>query len=649
MTDQNPKHAVIPEDYFKLQYISEAHLSPDGKVVAYGVQRYNAEKDEDCTALWLLNLESGINRQLTSGEKTDSGFAWSPDGQKIAFASTRVEPPQIFILPLSGGEAIQLTHFKTGIKEGPYWSPDGGSIAFTAMEPCEPKDPAIPYRVTRNIFRFNELGYLDENLTDIYVISSAGGEPRRLTHDNCLNSNLAWSPDGQEILFLASHYPHTFEVKGVLKSVDMQGNIYPLVSDDWGSVNSAVWMPNGKICFSGMLEESKMGHKADLWVINRRGGIPQCRTEKLLAEVSGDLQDDTPVRPFSKTIVSRDSKTAFIRVQRGGNIEIWEVGLTGPEACQPLVQVNRSAILTGMTAEKFLYVGSSWNEPTNLYLCDHQGKNEQKLTHLNDDLMKDWLLPEVETIHFKGADDVEIEGWLMKPTTAKAPFPTILNIHGGPSGAYGNAYAFDYQMLAGAGFGVLFINPQGSTGYGSEFGLALNLRWGEIDYKDQMAALDHVIEKGYADPEKLGIYGLSYGGYMTCWMITQTNRFKGAVSENPVSDLASDYGVGDLSVWMNLDALGGHPHEVPEMYTRASPVTFAHQCKTPTLMLQGESDYRCPALNTEQFYTMLKVNHCTVEMVRLPGSVHAESIAGKPVIRRAQNEELLAWMKKYVQ
>ncbi len=647
MSEQTTRRPITPEDYFRLEYITEARLSPDAKKLAYGVMHYDPKKDEDCTALWLLDLESGENRQLTGGEHVDCSFAWSPDGKKIAFTSTRVEPAQVFVLPMDGGEALQLTSGKAGVAEGPHWSPDGRFIAFTAPDPEDEINRSLPYRVTRHIYRFDRLGYLGEKLTDLYVIPAGGGEPRRLTDDNCMNSGPTWSPDGQEILFIATHHPDTFHLHGVLKTVDMKGDVITLVDEGWGSAHSAEWMPNGKICFSGQVKESKMGHKTDLWVIPRRGGTPQCRTDGLIGEVNGGPQDDIPVRLTSRTMISPDCQTAIARVEKGGYTQIWQIALSGPEDCRPLVQADASIFPMGMTDSQFIYLATAWNDPTNLYRCGRNGENIEKLTHLNESLLGDLLQPEVQNLHFKGCDGVEIEGWLMKPVIGQAPYPTVLNIHGGPTGCYGNAYAFDYQMLAGAGYAVLFINPQGSTGYGNDFGTSLNLRWGEIDYVDQMAALNHVIELGLTNPDKLGIYGLSYGGYMTCWMITQTDRFKAAISENPVSDLASDCGVGDLSVWMNLDALGGMPYEVPQMYDKASPVTFAHRVKTPTLMLQGECDYRCPALNTEQFYTMLKVNKCIVEMVRLPGSSHAESIGGKPIIRRAQNEELLAWMKKY--
>jgi dipeptidyl aminopeptidase/acylaminoacyl peptidase len=649
MEDKTVKRPIEPADLFRLEFITDARLSPDGKHVVYTISHVDAEEEKEFCALWLLSLQDGSGHQLTAGTAMDSSPAWSPDGKTIAFLSTRTGDPQIYLIPVDGGEARQLTFMEQKIGEGPAWSPDGSTLAFTATNVAEKRHPNQPYRVTRAIYRFNNVGYLDNTVQDIYVMPAIGGEPRNLTKDAWMNSDLRWSPDGQEILYQANLGPHSFDVSSELRSVDLKGNIHSIVTRVWGEVGTADWSPDGKrIVFTGKQKEHPMGYKQDLWVINRRGGTPRCRSLDFQGHVGGGLQDDIPVRLPAKICITADGQRALAQVQLGGGIYAYEFTLQDEQEYKPLLEGVRSALLLDADQQHILFAGSSWHEPINLYLADRDGGNEKKLTHLNENIIDRWLLPEVENLHFKGADDDEVEGWIMKPTTGEPPYPTVLYIHGGPSGAFGNAFHFDFSMLSGAGYAVLFTNPHGSTGYGSAFGTDLNLRWGEIDYKDQMAGIDHVIEKGLADPERLGVCGLSYGGYMTCWMITQTDRFKGAVSENPVSDLVSDYGVGDASVWMDLEAIGGHPHEVPENYRKASPITFAHKCTTPTLMLQGEADYRCPVPQTEQFYTSLKVNGCIVEMVRFPDSAHADSINGAPVIRKAQNEELLGWMNRYV-
>jgi dipeptidyl aminopeptidase/acylaminoacyl peptidase len=236
----------------------------------------------------------------------------------------------------------------------------------------------------------------------------------------------------------------------------------------------------------------------------------------------------------------------------------------------------------------------------------------------------------------------------MKPAEGAAPYPTILDIHGGPHGAYGRIFHFDTQLLCGAGYAVLMVNHRASTGYGNEFSTAIKGDWGNLDYKDLMAGVDFVIAKGWADADRLGVCGLSGGGNLTCWTVGQTRRFKAAVPENPVTNWVSFYGVSDIGPWFAVEELGGHPHEIPEIYVKCSPITYAHTCTTPTLLIQGEHDWRCPPEQSEQFYTVLKVNGCIAEMVRLPNSSHGATIVGAPTIRKAHNEALLDWMNRYV-
>jgi dipeptidyl aminopeptidase/acylaminoacyl peptidase len=209
-------------------------------------------------------------------------------------------------------------------------------------------------------------------------------------------------------------------------------------------------------------------------------------------------------------------------------------------------------------------------------------------------------------------------------------------------------FHFDTQMLCGAGYAVLLINHRASTGYGDAFSTAIKGDWGNLDYHDLMAGVDHVVARGLADPDRLGVCGLSGGGNLTCWIVGHTDRFKAAVPMNPVTNWISFYGVSDIGVWFAVEQMGGHPHEIPEVYVKCSPITYAHRCKTPTLMIQGEHDWRCPAEQSEQFYTVLKANGCPVEMLRFPKAAHAAALIGDPINRRVHNEALLDWMNRYV-
>jgi dipeptidyl aminopeptidase/acylaminoacyl peptidase len=652
MNEKIEKHPVQKEDLFKLKFLQGAKLSPDASHVVYVLSHVDVEKEEEYAALWLMDLSSGETRQLTAGTKTDSDPDWSPDGKKIAFRSTRDGTPQIYVIPVDGGEARPLTSLKRAIGGGPKWSPDGRYIAFTAgPEMEEPPDPTRPYRVTRNIYRYDAMGYLHNILQNIFIIPAEGGEAKQLTDDQYVNLGLAWSPDGQEILYSAAFPPDSFDIYDFsLRLVNMEGQVREVISKH-GLIIAKGWTPDGKhILFQSPEPGLPIGSKSDLWIIRRHGSQPECRTAGLEVGVGGGLQNDAPEGlDFSSPIpVSADGKYAYVNVQVGGTIQVYKVALLGEEDFEPQLDGDRDIAILDMQHGTLLCKAADMHKPSDLLLFNLEKKQERQLTHINDEELSTWEQPSVEHLLFKGIDDQQVEGWIMLPAEGKAPYPTILYIHGGPHGAFGHTFSFDFHMLSGAGYAVLFVNHRASTGYGSKFGSQIKGDWGNLDYKDLMAGVDYAIEKGYTDPDRMGVCGLSGGGNLSCWIVGQTDRFKAAVPENPVTNFLSFYGISDIGVYFALEELGGHPHEIPDIYAKCSPITYAHNCTTPTLLIQGESDFRCPAEQSEQFYTVLKANGCVVEMLRLPNSPHAGAIAGPIASRKAQNDGLLDWMNRYV-
>lgn len=649
MNEKKELRTMKPEDLFEFHFLLDAQLSPDGKTVAFVVSHTDTEKEEDDAAIWLLALETNESRQLTSGLAKDTNPRWSPDGRQIAFHSTRGEKPQIYLIPVCGGEARAITTMAQGVEGGPAWSPDGKLIAFTAGPEVEPQDPKKPYRVSRHIYRFDEVGYLTNVVQDIYVTPSKGGKSLQLTDDGIQNTVPAWSPDGREILYMATMFPDSHRIYPALKVVNLDGEVRDLVLD-WGYAMSGAWMPDGeKVVFIGRPIDLPNGSQNKLWLMDREGGEPECRTKGLDLQVGGGLQPDMPVlRTFPNILLSEDGMEAYVQVQDGGMVQIYSVTLNGPESWAPVVTGERSCTPLDMDGGHLLFTSSTLDNPTDIYLTDLDGSNEKQLTHLNANLLNELDLPQVEHLIFHSVDREKVEGWIMKPTTGEAPYPTILYIHGGPHSAFGHVFSFDFQMLAGSGYAVLFINQRASTGYGDEFSTKIIGDWGNLDYEDLMAGVDYAIEQDIADPDRLGVCGLSGGGNLTCWIVGQTDRFKAAVPENPVTNWVSFYGVSDIGPSFAVNEMGGLPHEIPEVYRRCSPITYAHRCTTPTLLVQGELDFRCPAEQSEQFYAILKANDCIVEMLRLPNSTHTGSIRGAPIIRRAQNEALLGWMNLYV-
>lgn len=636
-----------PEDELRYTNIDSARLSPDGKMVVYALRQADLEKEKEFSHLWLLELEHGQTRQLTRGEHNDSVPSWSPDGERIAFLSSRTEKPQIFTIPTHGGEAVQLTHFKQGVGGGPAWSPDGSHIAFTVSSREEERDSSKPYRITRAAYRMDGFGYLDDVVQNIFVLpvtiqqgAVQAGEARQLTNDAYMDEILEWSPDGSEILYTAFFNPDSLAIFSPhLRTVNLDGACEEILGEDWGDISTAAWLPDGKhIALYALLKDAPGGSKEDLWVVNRKTRGPVCRTDAF------DFGFDSS----RSRLLVMDNDRALCTVLRAGMQEIYEFSLAGEPAWRPLVTGERVCAGLDARGDSLLFLLNRIHNPSELCLARLDGSEERQLTNHNDQWLAEISLPQLEHFVFENKEGIAIEGWFLRPAVGEAPFPAILCIHGGPYGMYGYGSRPDFQMLAGAGYGVLFINPRGSNGYGDAFSQALNAKWGDIDYPEQMQALDLAIEKGWVDPQRLGVNGLSYGGYMTCWIVGQTDRFKAAVAENPVTDMVSQYGTSDMDAWDAPHSLGGHPHENFEGYWKMSPIRYAHRCTTPTLLIQGEQDYRCPAGQSEQFYTILKANGCVAEMLRLPGSSHVGSIHGPIPVRKAQNEALLDWVERYV-
>lgn len=643
------RHRTIkPEDMFRLQLLLQAQLSPDGKMVANVVTRVDTKTDKDQFAIWLLSLQSGEARQLTTGTASEWNPQWSPDGNQIAFISTRGGPPQVYVSPVDGGEARPLTFLKRGVGGVPLWSPDGNQIAFAASAKDEARDPRKPYRITRFIHRVDGMGNVDDGIQDIYVTNTKGGEVKRLTEGPYDKSPIAWSPDGQELLFTASLFPDSSDTHPRLWSVDLKGEIRELV-DTWCWSITAAWTPDGtRIVYILPQADALDGAKADLWIIDRSGGEPECRTASLNANVGNSLSSDIPTPGGTSILFDEGGNNAFVRVQDKGFVHIYRVGLAGEESWERVATRKHSSFLLGGNNDQLLYAISDFDRPAELFISRVDGANERQLTHLNDDLLAQRQMASVEHLLFPSIDEVQVEGWILKPPVGSPPYPTILFSHSGPHNALGHKFHFELQMLAGAGYAALVVNFRGSVGYGTEFGTSINGDWGNLDYQDSMAAVDYVVARGIADPDRLGCCGFSFGGYLTCWIVGQTNRFKAAVAENPITNLVSLYGTSQNGPGSWVREMGGRPHEIPDVYRRCSPITYAHRCKTPTLIVQGEADLNCSPEQGEQFYTVLKANGCTVEMLRMPNMSHEGSKSGPPIVRRAQNEALIDWMNRYV-
>lgn len=648
---------IVPEDLFRFRFVVGADLSPDGTRVVFAQTRIAPGEGEDAdevehSDLYLLEVESGAVRRLTFSDSTNSAPAISPDGSSVAFTSSRTEKPQLWLLPLDGGEPRRLTDLPQGVGGGVVWSPDGTKIAFTAGSQDEPRKPEHPYRVTRTVWRFDNIGVLEDAVQDVYVldVTADGAEPRRLTDDRFMNSMPKWSADGQSLVYVASHDPESHLIMSRLRRVDLEGTVTDLTAPD-GLVGGHAPMADGRVAYALSFERDRaVGTRGTLCVLDPATGTSARRGADIEGHMDGGVQPDNPSAFLGQgqLLLGDGDRVAILTVQTGGEVSLVRVALDGEESHTVVAGGTRVCVGLSARGQKALFAAFGFTEPGDLYLLDLDTGDERRLTHLNEDVLAELALPTVVPLSFASSDGASVEGWLLQPDGAETPLPTLLGIHGGPHSAWGAHFNFDHLMFAGAGYGVLLINHRASTGYGDAFATAIRGDWGNLDYADLMAGVDHAIEQGLADPDRLGVYGISGGGNLTGWVIGHTDRFKAACPENPVFNWFSMYGTSDIGADFGARELGGAPYEAEDVYRRCSPITYAHNCTTPTLFLQHEQDCRCPAEQTEQFFTVLRVKGIPAEMLRFPGTPHVGSLIGPIGHRRAQNDALLEWMNRYV-
>jgi dipeptidyl aminopeptidase/acylaminoacyl peptidase len=403
--------------------------------------------------------------------------------------------------------------------------------------------------------------------------------------------------------------------------------------------------------FAGSFDSNLTIPTLGLWVVNRDGSTPDCRTENFIGNVGLRVHHDMPTWSTSQNniIVASEGTAACVTVSRHGCGEIWRIALDGPCHCEPIVSGPRSCLVMDANAKAslLLYCVSDLNTPWDLYQSNWQGGEEKRLTNLNEAVLAGWPTLKVEHLQFASCDGLPLEGWFFTRADREGPQPTVMFIHGGPFLATGHAFRFDFHLLAGNGYSILLANFRGSSGYGEPFARAIMGDWGGRGFPDHMAAVDVAIVRGFSDGARLGVWGPSHGGFATCWIVGHTTRFRAAVAESAVTNFSTMYYLSDAPDLWSYD-LGGSPHEIPDVYRSRSPLTYAWRARTPTLMLHGKEDLRCPMAEAEQFYRALLDVGCVAELVAIPGMNHLGDSTGPLAVRRAQNEALLDWFEQYL-
>lgn len=627
---------------------SDPQVSPDGTRVAYVLGRTDRETRKPSSAIWLCDIDGANKRRLTFGGVRNGNPRWSPDGQSLAFTSDRVEPNGVFILPMDGGEARELLRHPTAVGDLA-WSPDGSRLAFTApFDPANPEGKAraagepAPIRVTSRIdYKQDNRGYLHDTRIHVYTADLATGATVRLSSEAKDHGSPAWSPDGRSLLCRVS-YDNGFASGLVLLQAE-GGDARPVTAPD-ARVSTWAWSADG----AAVLYTADPDHttQPDFYLYDLGTGSTRRLTDDLQCLPDGGFPT---IVPPSMPVFLDDSHALF-HAFRAGASGLFTIDLRDGAVVQVEGEQELRAGLSADRSRRYIAQSIASLEKTGeVGVIDRQEGRRTLITEYSAPVLS--VSPAAAWERFEvRRDGLATEAWLLRPADfdpAKR-YPLVLDVHGGPNGHYGYTFNAMQQALATNGFITVFSNPRGSSSYGRDFAMRVFGDWGGEDYADLMAVVDTCLERPYIDRDRTGIWGYSYGGYMTAWTISQTRRFKAAVCGAPCFDLESMYGTSDISHVFGPLQWTGAPHEAREWYATHSPSQFAHNTRTPTLIIQGEADERCPVGQGEQMFVTLKQNGCEVEFARYPGQSHLFMRTGPAEYREDVLARTLAWFKRHL-
>lgn len=642
----------MPEDVLKQVQIQDVALSPDGETVIYS--RRVIAGNRYITNLWMVPWAGGEPRQLTHAVAKDFGPCFSPDGTMVLFISDRGGRPQPWILPLTGGEASLAADISVDTKRAT-WSPDGKSLLLLAgsgIDRLTVGDPADPTaRVVGDFaWRLDAEGFRDQ-LTSAWIVRLDGSKPLRISDPGWEILDARWTPDGNQVLAVADGEPDAGmrrrTEQAAVWRLDASGNAAPFrIAELPGGVVAVRPGPDGaRIAIVGndhprqpswgdahlhLVEHGgarRLGELLDRPVGNVTTGDLIVREAKVACEWFSDAAIVAQVGDEGRTLPYR------FEVVSGAATPI----VTGELVC------NAIAIANGRIA----IVASDRGEPTEVYAID-EGALRRRTWNGSE-----WLAPyRRDPVPYRVGHPAghEIELWWIEGRDAPKPGPAVLHIHGGPHAAHGPSPWLEMLALADAGIHVIYPNPRGSSGYGEGFARAAHGNWGDVGSDDVLHAIDWAIEAGMVDPARVGVMGLSHGGYLSTWLLGHyPKRFAAGEAENPVSNWVSWYGGSDLQGYTDerFVGIGTLPDDI-DAFLAASPFMSIHRNTAPLLLLQSEADLRCPPEQSETLFAILRQRGVTTQFVRYPGESHFLAGIGRPDRRVDRMRRIVDWFAKYL-
>ncbi|MCS6886876.1 S9 family peptidase [Chloroflexus sp.] len=665
------------DDLYELGWLEDPRLSPDGQLVAVVWVTVDRVNNGYHRQIALVSTVGGPLRRFTRG-KQDRQPRWSPDGKWLAFVSNRDdERGQIYIIPVNGGEAQQLTNMPNGASD-PAWSPDGRWIAFLSPVNAEeqaredagetPPPPADawearrareqrqheeelrhdPRVVTKLPYR-SGTSYFDDRRRHIYMIevnpeAETSAIPRRLTSGDLHYSAPVWMPAGDALLSTATRDPEAdslFAYYDVVR-IPIDGSLLQALTRPGFSYFDPQPSPDGsQIAFLRLNEERLLGEGRRVAIIPAEGGEPHDLT----------AHTDLNVEQFHW---QPDGQGVLFSAGWRGEAHVYQIGLPGtPTYRNGATLVGGPRIVSEFDVGRdgsIAFVAGSAENPCDLFFRSADG-HERRLTAINDRLLSQRLIAPIEEIVYLAPDGNEVQGWVLHPPDFDPAnrYPLAVYIHGGPHVMWGPGFRtmwHEWQVAAARGYVVFFCNPRGSEGYGELWRDAIRGKWGEADAPDILAGIDALVARGYIDPQRIAVTGGSYGGYMTAWLIGHDDRFACAVAARGVYNLLTQHSTSDAHELIEIE-FGGFPWELYEELWDHSPLAHAHKITTPLLLLHSELDYRVPISEAEQLFAILRRQKKVVELVRYPREGHELTRSGEPRHRADHMRRTLEWFDRY--
>ena len=644
---------IAPDLVYHIKTTGDPALSPDGTSLAYTLGWVDEQTLDSRSRIMMVVLEAEADKEFTQGEK-DSAPKFSPDGQQLAFLRSEAgNPAQVWAMGADGGEAHRLTKAAKGVFDYA-WSPDGNRMVICAdVDPngiaaADGQENVPQVTVVKRVrYRYDTLGWRGDSHFHLFVVDLQSGDTHQITDGDWDDTAPVWSPDGTEIAFISGRRDdRDFLALNEIYAVPADGGKAVLRSEGLFSVGALTWSPDGRqlAVVGSDAPEGMVLWQGWLYVLEKGKG-PQKLTDDTVKPYLGFPSVMRPATLFW----TDDGRIIYLGERKGESFLLQ----TPAEGDHSETIWGGSSLSTGLSldrqASRAVVTASSTEVPGDLYSIELATGQAKRLTERNASYIKEHPPAAMEKFCIERAGfEIECRLFLPPGFDASMTYPLVLDVHGGPNGAFYDSFVPAQQVLATAGYLVLAVNPRGSSTYGADFMMAVLGNWGGEDFQDIMAAVDNVCQRPYVDPERLGIHGYSYGGYMTSWAVGHTNRFKAAVAGAPCINLHSMYGTSDIGISFGEAQWGGNISDAADKMLERSPISYAAEVDTPVLLLHGDADARCPIGQSEEYFTVLKRLGKEVEFVRFPGCSHLFPRMGHPKMREEYLTRTLGWFNRFL-